>query len=236
MTTGERRDARHVPGPTGPASVPPSDPRDPAAGPGSPLSRRAALGALAALGATSVTGCSAGRQASAPVSAQGSAPVSAQGSAQAGTQAPTGSRTAAASSASPTPTPRLDPDVALAALVLREEQAMLSRIGATIETHPRLARALGGARTAHRAHVALLTRAVPRDQLPTAPSGGAARVPRRARAALTAVARAEAVLADSGRRHALTARSGAFARILASTSAAALQLSVQLADIPGPRR
>ncbi len=131
-------------------------------------------------------------------------------------------------SPSPSPAPE-DPDVTLAAAVLGQEQAMLDQVVATARRHPRLTGAVAGARAAHRAHVALLTRAVP--------TGGAARgaaprrvlhVPKAPGAALAALAHAEDRLAGTGRDHALAARSGAFARVLASMAAAAAQQSTHL--------
>jgi hypothetical protein len=64
---------------------------------------------------------------------------------------------------------RADPDVALAATVLRHEQAMLDAVLATARMHPALGATLAGARAAHRAHVQLLTEAVPGER----GSGGA---------------------------------------------------------------
>lgn len=128
-----------------------------------------------------------------------------------------------------------DPDVALAATVLADEQRMLDRVLATVERHPGLASALAGAQAAHVAHVALLTDAVPEDQRPRRSPGDSASaspsvgtvdpgsVARKPAAALAALARAEDRLALVGRRSALAARSGAFARAIASMAASAAQ-------------
>lgn len=148
---------------------------------------------------------------------------------------------------SATTAPRTDPDVALAAAVLTDEQDMLDRVLATLRRHPRLAPVLSGTRAVHQAHVDLLTDAVPdraRASSAASPSQGAspsvspsvapapdppARVPSRVPAALAALAREEDRLALLGRRSAFTAESGAFARVLASMAAAASQQSVTLA-------
>lgn len=130
------------------------------------------------------------------------------------------------------------PDVALAARVLRDEQAMLDRVVATVRAHPRLAGAVAGARAAHRAHVALLGRAVPDDvPSPSAETNrGTPRVPDRPGPALAALARAEGRLGAAGRRSALSAESGAFARILASMAAAASQQAGHLTSWAQDRR
>ena len=108
---------------------------------------------------------------------------------------------------------------------------MLERVAATARRHPTLAATLASTRAAHRAHVALLTKAVPDDTPFRSPSPGAdgsARVPRKPTRALSALAAAERHLGDVGARSSLAARSGPFARVLASMSAAASQQSVRL--------
>jgi hypothetical protein len=149
--------------------------------------------------------------------------------------------------------PRVDPDVALAATVLADEQALLDQVLATLERHPGLEAALAGARSAHQAHVELLKDAVPDDARtpetdpgsPTvspsvSPSVGASpsvpRVPARVPVALGAVARAEDRLALVGRRSSFAAQSGAFARVLASMAAAAAQQATTLATAATERR
>jgi hypothetical protein len=153
--------------------------------------------------------------------------------------------------------PPVDPDVRLAATVLGAEEAMLERVLATLHSHPRLASRLAGARAAHRAHVTLLTRAVPGspNSVPTSsgptssgptsggPSGHpTARPPNRpavsssSGAALAALRRAEDRLARANRSSALAAESGAFARALGSMAAAAAQQAVHLARTGGDRQ
>lgn len=134
-----------------------------------------------------------------------------------------------------------DPDVALAATVLDDEQRMLDRVLATVRRHPGLDGAVGGARAVHRRHVALLADAVPDSGAsPSAPAGAspsvspsvpatAVSVPDRPGPALAALARAEERLSLVGRRSAFAAESGAFARVLASMAAAAAQQAVLLA-------
>ena len=138
-----------------------------------------------------------------------------------------------------TPTrPPVPRDVALAAAVLRGEQAMLDRVAATARRHPRLADTVAGARSTHRAHVRLLREAVPDG----APSRTPARpfppgqVPRRPGPALAALARAETRLSDEGQRNAVRAESGSFARVLASMAAASAQQAARLADVAADRR
>jgi hypothetical protein len=189
------------------------------------VSRRTAVGGVAVLTAVVVSGCTP-RGIDRRPRARASAPTS----------------------------PRTDPDVALAAAVLTDEQDMLDRVLATLRRHPRLEPLLAGARAAHQAHVELLTDAVPerarRSSVPSpssgtspsvspsvAPSAGASpRVPARAPAALAVLAGQEDRLALLGRRSAFTAESGAFARVLASMAAAASQQSVTLAAAAQDRR
>jgi hypothetical protein len=132
----------------------------------------------------------------------------------------------------PSRSPAVDPDVRLAATVLMHERAMLERVSATARRHPATARALAGALAAHRAHVALLTKAVPDDTPFVSSSRGGLKpgpVPRRAGPALSALAQAESRLSGIGAHSSLAARSGPFARVLASMAAAASQQSVHLA-------
>lgn len=169
------------------------------------MSRRTAVGGIVAAGATFVAGCT-----SSGGDHHGSA-----------TRTP-----------KPSHSPSVDPDVKVAATVLMHERAMLERVVATSRRHPATASALAGAQAAHRAHVALLTKAVPDDTPFVSPSPGAAkpgRVPRRAGPALSALARSEGRLSEIGARSSLAARSGPFARVLASMAAAASQQSVRLA-------
>ena len=189
------------------------------------VSRRTAVGGVAALTAVVVSGCT-----------------------------PRGIDRRPRARAAATTSPRTDPDVALAAAVLTDEQDMLDRVLATLRRHPRLEPLLAGARAAHQAHVDLLTDAVPdRVRSSSAPSpsdgtspsvspsvapstGAPPRVPARVPAALSALAGQEDRLALLGRRSAFTAESGAFARVLASMAAAASQQSVTLAAAAQDRR
>jgi hypothetical protein len=148
--------------------------------------------------------------------------------------------------ASAAPTPDADPDVALAATVLADEQAMLDLITATVERHPALEARLATARDAHQAHVDLLTKAVPKDarvspgasaSADTSPSvspsvspTGPPTVPARRPRAVATLADAEDRLALVGRRSAFAAQSGVFARVLAGMSASAAQHAVTLGD------
>jgi hypothetical protein len=138
--------------------------------------------------------------------------------------------------ASAAPTPDADPDVALAATVLADEQAMLDLIAATLARHPGLEARLATARDSHQAHVDLLTQAVPSDARvspgasPSVPRSGlpSTTVPARRPRAVAALADAEDRLALVGRRSAFAARSGVFARVLAGMSASAAQHAVAL--------
>ena len=132
----------------------------------------------------------------------------------------------------PPPTRRAgtDPDVLLAATVLADERAMLERVKATARRHPTLKarprgraggppgpRAAAGPGGAEADGVALplgVRHPVAR------PSPG---VPAKPGPALAALAQAEDRLSHVGRRSAFAARSGAFARVLASMAAAATQ-------------
>ncbi len=183
------------------------------------VSRRTAVGGAAALGALAVTGCT-----------------------------PRGIDARPGPTPAVTRSPDTDPDVTLAATVLADEQAMLDRVLATVRRHPRLGTTLAAARTAHTAHVDLLTAAVPRDGVPLGDARrrhrrrhrrrlpGRTRVPGRAAAALAALAREEDRLSLLGRRSAFAAESGAFARVLASMAAAAAQQARALADAAGGAR
>jgi hypothetical protein len=191
----------------------------------SALTRRTAIGGAAAVGAVAVTGCT-----------------------------PSGIDRRSRQSAVAAPsTPDTDPDVALAATVLADEQAMLDRIAATVARHPGLAGRLAAARAAHQAHVDLLTKAVPKEarvspsaspsqdaapsvspSVPPSPTAAPA-VPARPPRALAVLADQEDRLSLVGRRSAFAAQSGAFARVLASMSASAAQHAVALADAGGRR-
>lgn len=139
-----------------------------------------------------------------------------------------------------TPPAPEDPDVTLAATVLGGEQAILDRLTATVRRHPGLRGRLSPAETAHRAHVRLLTDAVPDKVTPStkgtptpSPSGSPAPaappvIPVRRGPALAALAREEGRLSLLDKRSSFAAESGAFARVLASMAASAAQHSVVL--------
>ena len=181
----------------------------------STLTRRTALGVVTAGGAAALTGCT-----------------------------PSGIDRRPRKNASAAPTPDADPDVALAATVLADEQAMLDLITATVERHPALEARLATARDAHQAHVDLLTKAVPSDARvspgasPSTDSSSSVSgsglpsptVPNRPLRAVAALANAEDRLALVGRRSAFAAQSGVFARVLAGMSASAAQHAVALGD------
>ena len=152
----------------------------------------------------------------------------------------------------PTPSraeaPAVDPDVALATSVVAAERALLEQIDATVRRHPRLERVLDATREVHDAHIALLEDAVPPESAaeeepdagasPTDPVSEPAgeeetpgRVPRDRARALRAVASAEDTLALAAKQAAFSARSGAFARVLASMAAAAAQQSAVLRTV-----
>jgi hypothetical protein len=178
-----------------------------------PVSRRTALVGVCGLGAR-VAGCTSGSP---------------------GAAAPSPSASGSTGATGVTPSPAVEPDVLLAATVLDVERAMLERVLATQRRHPRLAGSLAGARAAHRAHVDLLATAVPTDV--ARPARRRTRsVPASPGAALAALARAEEELAGKDRSSAMAARSGAFARVLASMAAAAEQQAVRVAGAAEDRR
>jgi hypothetical protein len=150
------------------------------------------------------------------------------------------------------PEPSIDPDVAVAAEALANQREVLALLEATTDRHPRLRPELAAAIDAHRAHEAMLSRAVP-DDVPVSPSPSASQAPttstepapegtaspgatstpdvpgRRSRA-LAQVVAAERALATSTKRHAFRAQSGAFARLLGSMAAASAQYAVVLSS------
>ena len=145
--------------------------------------------------------------------------------------------------------PAVDPDVTLAAQVLDAERGLLEQLHAAVTTHPQLASRLAATTGVHQQHVHLLRHAVPRSARaalasapPSAgptdagPSTDASGSPSAAgpsspgeqgsagpRATLATLAAAEDTLSTTAKRAAFRARSGAFARVLASMAAAAAQ-------------
>jgi hypothetical protein len=121
-----------------------------------------------------------------------------------------------------------DPDVALAVRTVAAESSVLALVTAIGRRHHRLRPVLRSAKEVHRAHLALLSDAVPDDASPPGPTPSPAdRVPADPEAALRALAQAEDRLAAEHRRSAFDAASGPFARVLASMAAAAAQQSAQ---------
>jgi hypothetical protein len=187
------------------------------------LSRRATLGALAAAGAVLASGCTSEQPRRRAQRSQPTEPAE----------------------------PQVDPDVTVAAAALAEEQTVLELVEATLERHAALATVLAPLVTTHEAHVAMLADAVPADVSiapsitpgapSTSPSGPpgetetALQVPRRPAAATAAVARAERDLSMSHKRHAFSAQSGAFARVLGSMAGAAAQGAAVLRSSGGAR-
>lgn len=191
---------------------------------GARLSRRAALASVAALAGGALVGCTPDRK-----------------------QRPR--------EAEPAPVePKVDPDVAVAAEALANQERMIDLLTATGERHGRLVELLAPVVATHEAHAALLADAVPDEESPaTSPSpssdgqssAGAATSPSPAPdssearlaavagnpvRALAQVAAAEQELTTATKRHAFRAQSGAFARILGSMAAGAAQHADVLAS------
>lgn len=140
--------------------------------------------------------------------------------------------------------PEVEPDVAVAVAALEAETAVIDRVRATQERHPRLVDLLAPVLFSHEAHAALLADAAPTEATPSAtvsdpasPAGrrrGRITVPdSRARAVRLLVA-AEQDLTTAAKQHAFKAHSGAFARVLASMAAAAAQNAAVLAPAARP--
>ena len=145
--------------------------------------------------------------------------------------------------------PEVDPDVAVAAEALANQEQILALLVATRTRHPRLDDLLAPAVAAHESHAALLAEAVPDgiseapstspstvgSPSPTSPGGRRTSVPRNRTRALRQVVAAERDLALATKRHAFRAQSGAFARLLGSMAAAAAQQETVLAMAPASR-
>lgn len=131
---------------------------------------------------------------------------------------------------------RTDPDVTLAAAALAAERLALTAVEAAQARHVRLRRLLDPTAEVHRAHIALLADAAPEELTPP-PAPDVIRVPRSSTRAVARLAQMETELATNGRRHAFTAESGPFARLLASMAASADQQAALLRDVaPAGRR
>jgi hypothetical protein len=129
--------------------------------------------------------------------------------------------------------------VTVAAEALANQREMLDLLAATRKRHGRLSRRLAPVVAAHEAHEALLAEAVPKglSASPTtspspSPDGSArrTRVPRNRARALDQVAQRERELTTATKRHAFSAESGAFARLLGSMAAAAAQHATTLSE------
>jgi hypothetical protein len=124
--------------------------------------------------------------------------------------------------------PQLDPDVALAASALVQEQNVLDVVLATRQRHKSLRAVLADPQKVHRQHLKLLMNAVP-SSASTAPDAHSfVNVPAVPAKALMLVARYEERLAQANRTNAFSAQSGGFARLLASMAASSAQQSVAL--------
>lgn len=131
-----------------------------------------------------------------------------------------------------------DHDVTVAALALADEQRAVDAVQATVSRHGKLAGLLSPLVDMHTAHVDLLAEAAPEEgssvgESPTAspstPADGHVRVPGDPRAALRKLVALEEELTTSSKRHSFAARSGAFARLLASMAASSAQNATVLA-------
>lgn len=128
--------------------------------------------------------------------------------------------------------PPADPDRDLVVRALAAERTLVELVQRTRRRHRTLRRDLEEPLGVHRAHVALLTGAVPRSVRTVLRRR---RVPRTPAAALTVVVEAEEALKRSHVAGALRAQSGPFARVLAGMAAAAAQQAVVLdRNGPGP--
>jgi hypothetical protein len=146
--------------------------------------------------------------------------------------------------------PEVDPDVAVAAEALANQEQILALLAATRTRHPRLDDLLAPAVAAHESHAALLGEAVPggvsatpsasaspstaASPSQTSPDARRTSVPGDRARALRQVVNAERDLALATKRHAFRAQSGAFARLLGSMAAAAAQQETVLATAPVP--
>jgi hypothetical protein len=133
----------------------------------------------------------------------------------------------------PTPhhTPQLDPDVALAASALAEEQNVLDVVVATRHTHQSLRGLLADAQNAHRQHLKLLMKAVPSSASAAPDARSSVNVPSFPAKALMLVIRREEKLAEANRTNASSAQSGGFAELLASMAASATQHGAALHEL-----
>lgn len=137
-------------------------------------------------------------------------------------------------------------------MALADEQSTLDTIEATAARHRELAGILSPLIAAHSEHLRLLAEAVPAASDTASDTGASAspspsasspteqgvrryRVPREPQAALSRLSENEQDLSTSTKRHAFVAKSGPFARLLASMAASAAQHAVLL-DRPLPTK
>jgi hypothetical protein len=133
--------------------------------------------------------------------------------------------------------PAVDPDVAVAAVALQAQTAIIALLRATRDRHPGLGELLAPVLAAHEAHAALLADAAPGEATPSAtvsasPAGrraGRPAVPARRVQAVRRLVAAEEDLTTAAKQQAFKAHSGAFARVLAAMAAAAAQNAAVLA-------
>lgn len=129
------------------------------------------------------------------------------------------------SSASTPPTEaidELDPDIGLAVEAVTKIEVALRLVQATARRHPRMAAEVQGLVALHQAHRAALVEAVP-DDVDLEAGVQPTQVAARPAVARQRVAAAEGTLRNQLRGFALRARSGDFARLLASMTAAIAQ-------------
>ncbi len=129
--------------------------------------------------------------------------------------------------AAPPVDPPVDPDVALALEAITSSAAAAWGLTAVSRHHDDLAGVLRPAIATHLEHQRILERAAPGDS-DYAPTLGRVRVPRDRARALDFARSVEDDAAEALRRQAFSARSGPFARLLASMSAASAQQSERL--------
>lgn len=127
---------------------------------------------------------------------------------------------------------RPDSDRRLVLAALAAEQAALAALSRTRKKHRSLRKRTVTAMHVHQEHVTLLEKAVDQAAGQRRGSGQGTRVPGRPEPALEALVLLEANTSAQHIATALAAHSGAFARVMASMSAAAAQLEESLRNGP----
>lgn len=127
----------------------------------------------------------------------------------------------------PGSTPDVDPDIALARSAVSATRRSIAHLEATMQRFPGLGMRLAPVLAMHRAHLGVLDDAVPKGAT-TAPPTPADPVPTARSAALQRVVASQVRAHDALVVQAGRARSGSFARLLASMAAA---VSQQLAGL-----